>query len=78
MPGKMFAAIGHARLQQAMHQVLRQHRNDLGVAVKSAVANHTALAVVQIKNRGETQVHTTSSQFSAKHKAASGGRFARL
>ena len=78
MPRKMFAAIGHARLQQAMHEVLGQHRHDLGVAVKSAVANHTALAVVQVEHGGEAHVNTTSAQLSTQHKAASGGRMARL
>jgi Xaa-Pro aminopeptidase len=50
-----------------MHEVLRQHRHDLGVAVKSAVTNHPALAVVQIKHRGETQVDPTSTQFGTQY-----------
>ena len=78
MPREMFAAIGHARLQQTMHEVLRQYRHDLGVAVKRPVANHAALAMVQIEHGGEAHVDTTGAQLSAKHKATSGGRFARF
>ena len=61
MPWEMLAAIGHARLQQAMHQALSQQGNDARVTGKCAVANHTAGAKVQIQHRGEAEVHATGA-----------------
>jgi hypothetical protein len=50
-PGKMLAAVGHARLQQAVHQALGQQATTRGSAVERAVTNHAAAAPVQVEHR---------------------------
>ena len=70
VPRKMLAAVGHARLQQAVHQALRQAGDGGRVAAKAAVANDAAGAPVQIQHRGKAQIHPASAQFSRQHVAA--------
>ncbi len=75
---KMFAAIGHAALQQTVHQTLGQQAHHARVTGKSAVANHTAFAKIKVQYRREAEVHTAGAQLGAQHKAAGARRIGGL
>jgi len=70
----MLAAIGHATLQQAVHQAFCQQAHHTRVTTKGAVANDTALAIVQVQHRGEAQVHTAGPQLGSQHVTTGCGR----
>ncbi len=70
----MLAAVGHAALQQAVHQALGQQAHHARVPRKGAVTNDAALAKVQVQHRREAEVHTAGAQLGAQHKAAGRGR----
>ena len=69
---EVLAAIGHAGLQQAVHQALGEQADDAGVAVESPVADHRAAAVGQVQHRREAQIDAAGPQLSAQHIAGSG------
>ncbi len=71
MSRKMFAAVAHASAKQAVHQAFGQQADVSGVSVEGAVANHTALAVIQIKHGREAEIHPTRAQFRRQQKANS-------
>ena len=72
--GEVLAAIGHARLQQAVHQTFGQQGDDARVAVEGAVANHAALAPIQIQHRRKAEVHAARAQLAGQHVARCRGR----
>ena len=74
MARKVFAAIGHTALQQAVHQAFRQQADHARVAAEGTVADHAAGAKIQVQHRGEAQINTASAQLGAQHVAAGGGR----
>ena len=72
VPGEVFAAVAHARLQQAVHQTLGEHRDDARIAMEGAIADHAAAAVVEVEHRREAEVDAAGAQFAAKHVAGGG------
>ena len=75
---KMLAAIGHAALQQTLHQAPGQQADDSRVTRKRTVADDAAVPVVQIEDRCEAQVDPAGAQLRSQDKTASGGRIAGL
>ena len=73
--GEVLAAVVHARLQQALHQAAREHRDDARIAVEGAVADHAAAAVVEVEHRREAEVDAAGAQLGGEHVA---GRARRL
>ena len=76
--GKMLAAVGHAALQEAVHQAFGQQCGDAWVAVERAVANDTAFAKIEVQHGGEAQVHTAGAQLGSQNVATRCGRIACL
>ena len=74
MSGKVLAAMRHAGLQQAVHQALGEHRDDAGIAVERAVADHAAGTEIEIEHRREAEVDAAGAQLGGQHEAAGGGR----
>ena len=74
MAWKVFAAVGHARQQEAIHQAFGQGGCDARVTVEGAVTNDAALAVVKVEHRGEAEVDATRAQFAGQHEATGVGR----
>ena len=56
MTGKVLAHRAHARLVQAQHQGMTQLGHRVRVAVEGAVADHCAVAVVQVEHRREAEI----------------------
>ena len=71
---KMFAAVGHAALQQAVHQAFSEQGNHAWVAAKGTVADDAAFAIVQVQHRGKAEVNTAGAQLGAQNIAAGGSR----
>ena len=71
--GKMLAAVGHAALQQTVHQAFGQQADHARVAAKGAVANHTAFAKIKVEHRREAEINAAGAQFGTQHITASGG-----
>ena len=76
----MLATVGHARLQQAVHQALGQQRHHARVAVEGAVADDAAarstglIRMVEVEHGREGKVHAAGAQFAGEHIARRGGR----
>jgi hypothetical protein len=67
----MLAAVGHAGLQQAVHQALGQQRHHARVAVEGAVADHARRAHGRDRAPGvKLKVHAAGAQLAAQHEAA--------
>ena len=73
---EVLAAVGHAGLQQALHQAARQRRGHPRVAVEGAVADDAAAAVVQVEHRREAQVDAAGAQLGRQHPAGGAGHVA--
>ena len=73
MSGKVLAAMRHAGLQQAVHQALGEQRDDAGIAVERAVADHAAGTEIEIEHRREAEVDAAGAQLGGQHEAAGGG-----
>ncbi|OMP13310.1 hypothetical protein COLO4_01901 [Corchorus olitorius] len=71
--GKVFAAVAHAGLQQAVHEAAGQRRHHARVAVEAAVADDAAGTVVKVQHRGEAEIHAAGAQFGAQHVAGRRG-----
>jgi hypothetical protein len=67
--GKVLAAIAHAGQQHAVHDALGQQRHHARVAVKAAVADDAAGAVVQVEHRGKAEVDAAGAQLAGQHEA---------
>jgi len=69
----MFAAVAHARQQQAMHDTLGQGGDHTWITMERTVANHPAFTMVEVKHGGEAEIHPAGTQLAGEHKAAGGG-----
>jgi hypothetical protein len=69
MSRKVLAAIAHAHLQHAVHRALGQQCHHARVAVKAAVADDAAAAVVEIEHRRKAEVDARGAQLGGKHLA---------
>ena len=69
MPREMLADRVHAALPETLDQRARQIRNGLGVGMQRAVADHAAVAVIDIEHRRKAQIDAMRPQFRGQHKA---------
>ena len=74
---EMLAAIGHAGLKQPMHQTPAEHRHDAWVAMKAAVADHAAFAVVQVEHGCKTEIDSARPEFGRQNVPAGHRRLGR-
>ena len=65
--GEVFAAIGHTRLQQAVHQAFGQQAGDARVAVEGAVTDDAARAMIEVEDGGEAEIYAAGTQLCAEH-----------
>ena len=70
MPWKMLADATHAAARKAVNQRAGQLDRDFRPAMKSAVANHTALAIIEIEHRCIRQIDAVANQFCRQHLAS--------
>jgi hypothetical protein len=63
MAGEMFGGGRHARLPHAAHEGDGEFRDYLRVAMKGAIADHRAHAIVEIDTGGETHIDADGAQF---------------
>ncbi|MNK95359.1 hypothetical protein D3C87_1155930 [compost metagenome] len=73
MTREMLAAVAHAGQQQAVREMVGQHRYHPRIGVKRAVTDHGAAAMVEIEHRREAQVDVARAQFGRQHVAARNG-----
>ena len=59
MPRKVFAAVGHTRLQKTLHDAARQRGCHCRIAVKGTIPNHAAGTKVQIQDGGKGEIYAT-------------------
>ncbi len=66
---KMLADRRHAAVTQAAHHAARELGYRHRIAVKRAVPDHAAVAVIDVEHRGEAQIDPARAQFRGEHVA---------
>jgi hypothetical protein len=74
----MLADTGHAGLLEALQQAARQLGNRPRLGVQCAIADHAAIAVIDVENRGEGQIYAMGAQFRRQDKCRLAGEMPRL